>query len=145
MERWWKVRRRPHAIHSKSAQLLRHTPASLSLTHTHIDTIISPWFGPVLTHIHRSDGHAWPVFTLNKLQRDCTQTNKQHPRLAPNTLFLIGFHTQQTFRFHQNAGLSSLGWEMPHLFWAFHCFGVNCNNPFLPPFSPLLLFSAGLL
>lgn len=77
---------------------------------THTDTTLythkqchspHPWrFSLVLTHIHSWDGHAWPVFTSNKVHRDRTQINKQHPSLAPNIawpLFLyrcLGFkHT----------------------------------------------------
>lgn len=82
------------------------TPASHAHALARVHVANHPWFVPVLTHTHRSDGHAWPVFTLNKVHRDRTQTNKQRPSLASNTLFLIGFHSQQTSRFHQNVELS---------------------------------------
>lgn len=118
----WKEGHRPFSLSHFSSW---DTPASHAHALARVHVAIHPWFGPVLTHTHRSDGHAWPVFTLNKLHRDRTQTNKQRPSLAPNTLFLIGFHSQQTSRFHQNVELSWNG-KPPQSKTEFVFFRVFC-------------------
>lgn len=80
---------------------MRHTyDYSIFHSHTHIHT------DPVLTHTHRSDCYAWPVFTSNNVHRDSIQTNKQHPSLAPN---ILGFQTQQDSCFHPNRGWGGRG------------------------------------